>query len=60
MKSSEDTDGHEVNEKFEAVLSEYGDSRKALESGFLRKVKTKTATLTTVDKDKLDKFFADN
>jgi hypothetical protein len=41
-------------------MSKNTDARKALEEGFLRVVKTKTATMITVDKDKIDKFFNNN
>ena len=60
MGSSRDTNLKTENKSFETIMSKDTDARKALENGFLRVVKTKTATMITVDKDKLDKFFNNN
>ena len=60
MGSSRDTNIKTENKSFETIMSKNTDARKALEEGFLRVVKTKTATMITVDKDKIDKFFNNN
>ena len=60
MGSALDTDMHGDHEGFKEILSKDADARKAIEAGLLREVKTKTATMITVDKDKLDKFFNNN
>ena len=60
MGSSRDTNIKTENKEFETIMSKNTDARKALEEGFLRVVKTKTATMITVDKDKIDKFFNNN
>ena len=60
MGSSRDTNIKTENKEFEAIMSKDTDARKALENGFLRVVKTKTATMITVDKDKIDQFFNNN
>lgn len=60
MGSSLDTDIKAENKEFDAILSKDANARKALEEGFLREVKTKTATMITVDKEKIDKFFNNN
>ena len=46
-----------ANASFQQLLDKGGSTQKALMDGFLREVKTATATIITVDKDKLDKFF---
>ena len=45
------------NSTFQQLLDKSGSTQKALMDGFLREVKTATATIITVDKDKLEKFF---
>lgn len=60
MGTSLDSNIKSENKEFETVLSRNADARKALEAGFLREVKTKTATMITVDKDKIDTFFKNN
>lgn len=58
--SAGDKDMKGENEEFKKILSKNADHRKAIESSFLREVKTKTATMITVDKDKINNFFNDN
>lgn len=60
MGSSLDSNLNAEHKEFMDVLSKDADARKALEAGFLREVKTKTATMITVDKEKIDKFFNNN
>lgn len=60
MGSSLDSNIKAENKEFETIMSKNTDARKALEAGFLREVKTKTATMITVDKNKIDTFFKNN
>ncbi len=45
------------NALFRKLLDETESTQEALMKGFLREVKTKTATIITVDKDKINQFF---
>lgn len=55
--SANDKNAKDEHPEFKTMLSAGNDVRKALESGLLREVKTKTATIITVDKEKVDKLF---
>lgn len=57
MNSSKDPDPKNDHQGFREMLSKNKDVREALKSGLLRKVKTKTAIMVTVDKKKIDKLF---
>lgn len=57
MNSSKDPDPKNEHQGFKTMLSKNKDVREALKSGLLRKVKTKTAVMVTVDKKKIDRLF---
>lgn len=57
MKTSKDTEAKNEHQGFKTMLSKNKDVREALKSGLLRKVKTKTAVMVTVDKKKIDRLF---
>jgi len=56
-ESAQDTHSKGVNQAFRTILDNGSSAEQAITSAFLVKIKTATATLVTVDKDKIDKFF---
>ena len=57
LTTADDKEAKGENASFKKLLDDNGSLEEALRKGFLREVKTKTATIITVDKDKINQFF---